>query len=159
MTEKRKPRRATDAWLPRLLIVSTVVNLIAVFVLAVGSFGVVRNALNIDDTQEALEKAEDALREIRLETVERVEQDCLKEERDHLKDVKNLRRTYRFLLGYPVSAHDDPLYVALIQTLPQTESAARTDNAPPYCDRPNVGLPEPDPVIPERPKALGSQLP
>lgn len=155
MTEQRKHRqRATDAWLPRLLIVSTAVNLIAIVVLAVGSFGVVRNALNIDDTQTALEKAEDALREVRRESRQRVEQDCLKEERDHLKDVKNLRRTYRFLVNYPEDQRTDPLYIALIQTLPQTESAARTDNAPLYCDEPNVGLPEPDPAVPKRPKSL-----
>lgn len=149
--EKRRSRRASDKWLPKLLIISTAVNLIAVVLIGAGSVGVVRNSLGLDDAEVALERIE-------AESLARVEQDCLKEERDHAGDVRQLRRTYRFLLDYPVANRDDPLFVAILQLLPQTESAARTDNAPDYCDDPGVGLPEPDPKIPERPKALDELL-
>lgn len=154
MTEqprKKRRQRSTDRWLPRLLAVSVAVNLIAVLVLGVGSIGFIQNALRLDDTERALEKAEQALRHVEEEAVERKDADCVKDERDHFAKVNQLAQTYTFL---KTADPDSDLYQAVLPQLPEIEAEARRDLAPEYCDEPNVGLPEPDPVIPPRPKNL-----
>jgi hypothetical protein len=85
MTEprKKKPRRASDRWLPKLLIVSTLVNLLCVGLLTVGSVGIISN-------KQALERAEEALERIDTEAVERKDADCVKDERDYFAKVNQL---------------------------------------------------------------------
>ena len=102
-------------------------------------------------------------------------QTCLLNERDHLEDVKLLRRTYaripqavRFYLETS-PPHLRPFLLNAIRTdLERLEKEARTDQAPAFCDEPGVeaeregadpvGLPEPDPVIPTRPPAVDRAL-
>lgn len=85
---------------------------------------------------------------------ERIDQSCTLFERDHLTDVQRLRNTYRYLAQLRPSEVDQPLNRFVIRALPETEREARQDTAPRYCDEPGLGLPEPDPVIPQRPQNL-----
>ncbi len=81
-------------------------------------------------------------------------QSCELFEAGHLADVKGLRRTYGYLAGLSTEQRAEPLNRLLLRVLPETEREARIDRAPAYCDEPRIGLPEPDPVLPERPAAL-----
>lgn len=89
-------------------------------------------------------------RQINREGRERRDQSCRQDERAHLADVVQLRRTYQFLLQYP----DSELAPAVMQSLPALEQDARVDKAPAWCDKPGIGLKEPDPRIPKRPPEL-----
>jgi hypothetical protein len=93
------------------------------------------------------------------ESVDRRDQNCLLFEGDHLRDVTQLRRTYKYLSG-PNARRNPGLTRLVVESLPETEAAARVDTAPPYCDETtsgflglgkerDVGLPEPDPVLPK----------
>lgn len=84
---------------------------------------------------------------------ERADQFCTQVERDHLATVKRLKQTYEFLDSVtPGKKINDPLARFVAQrSLPALEEEARTDPAPPVCDEKGFGLPEPDPVIPDRP--------
>jgi hypothetical protein len=82
---------------------------------------------------------------------ERRDQSCVADEREHKDNVDALKRTYLALDSPTTREQLGPGLVRLIvQMLPQAESAARTDQAPKYCDEPGVGLPEPDPRPPDR---------
>lgn len=93
-----------------------------------------------------------AIRRVKREGLKRRDQLCLADENAHLRDVKKLRATYRFLLGPPPPAPSS-LVLAVRLGLSSQEADAR-DHAPDFCDEPGIGLPEPDPIIPRRPKAL-----
>lgn len=99
----------------------------------------------------------------------RRDQSCRADEREHKRNVDNLRRTYRALNSPTTRADLGPGLVKLIVAqMPQAEDLARNDQAPEYCDEPGVkaerlyretngkqglppvGLPEPDPVPPKR---------
>ncbi len=85
----------------------------------------------------------------------RRDQSCRQSEAKHQADVNELKRTYRFLTNPKKRALLGPgLARLIILTLPAREREARVDPAPPFCDEPGIGLPEPDPKIPERPKGL-----
>ncbi len=109
-------------------------------VIAVLSWGVLRGAASVDD--------------INRESTERIHQTCSLFERAHLSDVQRLRRLYQYLGQLRPDERDDAINRFVLATLPETEREARIDTAPEYCDRRNVGLPEPDPVVPRRPKFL-----
>lgn len=85
----------------------------------------------------------------------RRDQSCRQSEAKHLADVQELRRTYRFLTD-PAKRRllGRGLARLIILTLPQREREARVDPAPPFCDEPGIGLPEPDPTVPKRPQGL-----
>ena len=95
---------------------------------------------------------------------ERRDQTCLIFERDQLREVQQLRKTYEYLLGLTPAQRREPLNQAVLQQLPELEGQAREDDAPPYCDEPGVeaerrgeppiGLPEPDARPPARPDGL-----
>jgi GAF domain-containing protein len=85
---------------------------------------------------------------------ERRHQICLADEREHLQQVDQLRVTYDYLSGLTDRQRRTALNRALLQQLPMVEKQANTDVAPEFCDEPNVGLPEPDPLVPERPPGL-----
>jgi hypothetical protein len=96
------------------------------------------------------------------ETSERRNQTCKWFEGDHLEDVKDLKRTYarmpEALAFYTAAAPNSlrPFLKSIIAAdLARLEKEAMVDAAPEYCDESGIGLPEPDPVIPERPKDLG----
>lgn len=86
------------------------------------------------------------------ERVERIDQSCRSDEREHLVNVRNLKQTYNILSDPKARQLIDPGLLELIVTisLPQTEEDARTDQAPEFCDNPGVGLPEPDPKVPKK---------
>jgi hypothetical protein len=76
---------------------------------------------------------------IEQETQIRVDQTC------HL-----FADTYEYLDTLTKVEAKSGLNQFIISDLPEAESEARVDSAPPYCDEANQGLPEPDPVIPEQ---------
>jgi hypothetical protein len=83
---------------------------------------------------------------------------CVLFERDELAAVVRLRNTYRYLLQLRPGEEDDPINRFVIVNLPVTEAEAKAANAPAYCDRKrdkkDVGLPEPDPKFPKRPRGI-----
>ena len=88
------------------------------------------------------------------ETQVRIHQLCLVFEREHLEDVKSLTRVYLYLDALPEGEKQLTFNKFILAQLPEQEKKAFTDNAPPFCDLPERGLPEPDPAVPERPKSL-----
>ena len=95
------------------------------------------------------------------EQTERRNQTCTLNEGDHLQDVTELRRTYKRLpqaLEFYLETAPERLRPflrnAIASDLVRLEKEARIDAAPQFCDEPGIGLPEPDPVIPKRPKGL-----
>jgi hypothetical protein len=117
------------------------------------------------ETKSLVEKSE-------KERQERAHQTCTLFERNHADDVKRLTATYKYLLGLNNQQRLEPLNQAVLAGLSETEAKVRTDIAPVYCDKPGekaeklwkktkgkegkppVGLPEPNPKIPERPKGI-----
>lgn len=95
-----------------------------------------------------------AVDETAREGAERRDQICLSAEREHLNDVTSLTRTYEYLGSLTRGERMQPLNRFLIRSLPEAENKVRIDPAPPFCDEPDVGLPEPDPRIPHRPAEL-----
>jgi hypothetical protein len=79
---------------------------------------------------------------------------CALAEAAHAADVKELADTYEYLDGLPPDDYRQPLNVFVIRRLPVLEAKAHKDDAPPLCDRKGLGLPEPDPDVPERPLDL-----
>jgi hypothetical protein len=85
---------------------------------------------------------------------DRRDQSCILFERQEDSAIRQLRRTYKFLLNPPPQAAGlVPLAKA---ELSKTEADARASIAPEYCNEPNVGLFEPahPQSFPERPKEL-----
>lgn len=124
---------------------------------------------NQNRIQEQSRNNAEAISRIDTEGVERRDQNCNILESQHLESVRGLRLTYDYLAGLTVAERQQPINRLLIAQLPQTERQARIDQAPEYCDEPGaaaeakgaepVGLPEPDPILPERPEALQKFLP
>ena len=86
---------------------------------------------------------------------EALDQFCRLAEQDHKTDVDRLTEIYTYLDALPRSQYDAPINQFVINsTLTTRETEAYNDKAPPLCDRPGLGLPEPDPVIPDRPADL-----
>jgi hypothetical protein len=83
-------------------------------------------------------------------TNQRIDETCQLFEADHKADVEALVSTYNYLNQLRPKEADDTINQTIITNLPQLEREARTDTAPPFCDEPNRGLPEPDPEIPTR---------
>lgn len=84
------------------------------------------------------------------ETTERRSQSCDLFEGQHLDDVKELRRTYKYIEALEPEEISSTLNQFVIRGLPELEDDARNDPAPEYCDDPNIGLPEPDPNLPPK---------
>lgn len=85
---------------------------------------------------------------------DRINEACTISERKQFTDVTTLRKTYEYVADLTAAQKREPLNRAIIAQLPSLEVDARTDDAPSYCDEPDVGLPEPDPQVPERPAGL-----
>lgn len=94
------------------------------------------------------------LSQVSKEGHQRRDQTCLLFESQHLKDVRQLAATYRYLEGLSPRERTQGINPTVIAMLPQTEADARASAAPVYCDAPGVGLPEPNPRIPARPPGL-----
>lgn len=84
------------------------------------------------------------------ETKDRVSQTCELFEGAHLNDVTQLKQTYKYIDALGPREVKDTINQFIISGLPELELKARSDPAPEYCDEPDVGLPEPDPVLPKK---------
>jgi hypothetical protein len=98
---------------------------------------------------------------LRDEGAQRRNQTCVIFERKQKKDVDQLRDTYHYLAqlspreyAEAKAGRGELLNRAVIANLPKTVADAKEDDAPEFCDAPGVGLPEPDPVLPKRPRRL-----
>lgn len=93
---------------------------------------------------------------IEAEGNDRRNQTCTILETQERADVEALRRTYEYLSGLSPKELGESLNRAVLAQLPRTVRDAETPNAPPYCDEPNVGLPEPrgGVKLPDPPKNL-----
>jgi hypothetical protein len=90
---------------------------------------------------------------IRAENRERRDQSCAISERKQATDIKKLRQTYAYLHRKRREGRlGEDLPREVIRALPRSEAEAHEDDAPPFCDEKGIGLPEPDPVIPSRPR-------
>lgn len=148
MPDRNKPRRFDvllirlwvwwDVWLRDLIVVVAIA-------LSLWSTAI---------TQQTLGKQEKQQRAAAAESVERRDQNCLLFERSQQRSVQALANTYKYLGGLTPRQLAEPLNRAVLANLPQTISEAQTADAPPYCDDPGVGLPEPNPVVPKPPKGL-----
>lgn len=83
------------------------------------------------------------------EQAERRDQSCNIAEREHKRNVDQLKNTYRYLNTLNKEEARIQINQYIIRTLPRVEETARVDVAPKFCDAPNVGLPEPDPKLPK----------
>jgi hypothetical protein len=104
------------------------------------------------------------------EGIERRNETCRSFEQGHKQEVTQLRRTYGYLLHLPAAERGSTLNKTIASQVRQMERDAMSDQdtdgvfVPKYCDEPGaaaeargappVGLPEPDPQVPVRPKAL-----
>lgn len=90
----------------------------------------------------------------------RSDQACELFETDHLQDVQQLGQTYKYLASLTAEERQQSLNKFILINLPNTEQQALVDRAPEYCDGTfegtgaDIGLPEPDPVVPDRPAKL-----
>lgn len=104
------------------------------------------------------------IEQIAREGAVREDQFCLLTERDHRQDVRTLRETYEYFLKLTPAELKQTINQVILSNVPKTETEAKTDSAPEVCDEPgkygdkNVGLPEPDPKVPKRPKELDTLL-
>lgn len=96
------------------------------------------------------------------EAQERTDGQCTIFEGQHLDDVTALSNTYAYFLTITPEDTNDAIFKFAVRQLPATEARAYKDRAPDYCDAQvdghDVGLPEPDPKIPPRPKGLTQRL-
>jgi hypothetical protein len=88
----------------------------------------------------------------------RSDQTCFLFESDHLADVVTLRETYKYIEALKPGERSATINKFILVNLPSQEREARADLAPTYCDTMDLGLPEPDPVIPKRPAKVQALL-
>lgn len=93
------------------------------------------------------------------EQFERRDQSCRLFEGDHLADVQSLEKTYEYLGALTPEERKTTLNKTILNGLAEQEREAKVDSAPDFCDKPNTGLPEPDPVVPTRPPSIGISTP
>lgn len=150
MGEQRKPGqgRSTDKWLPKLLILSVFVNLVVVPATGLTMAGVVGNSASLDDVEQAARAARGAAlvakrtaKQTLRESVQRIDATCHLFERQQREAQRRVARTREFLSGEQARLNPGLVAVARAQ-LPESVKEAREAQAPRYCDRPGVGLPE-----------------
>lgn len=102
----------------------------------------------------------DATDKITAETNERRDQACRGAEGLYKTELESLRQTYDLFANPPKGLEELVRDPRLVQQLHEQERDARKDNdrfgqfVTPSCDDPGIGLPEPDPEVPKRPKGL-----
>lgn len=155
-----KPTRRKAAWIWWQRIGAT---LVTAFALGIAAYAV-KVADDANDTADRAAKAAESASTVaqaqvialRNEARDRLDQACTRDERNQKRDVETLRRTYDYLVREQREGRSlaSGINRAVLIGLPRTEADAREDDALPACDKPGVGLPEPDPVLPKRPKSL-----
>lgn len=90
------------------------------------------------------------------ESAKRRDQQCRIDETKEAADIETLRQTYLFLERQSPQqmAEKGGIAQAVLLNLPKTERDARQPDAAAYCNAPGIGLPEPGPTIPRRPRDL-----
>lgn len=88
--------------------------------------------------------------DLKAETSQRIDETCRISEAKQKNDSEALASTYAYLAGLRPREFGQPLNRAILAGLPRTIREATTDDAPPFCDQPGIGLPEPDPPRPCR---------
>ncbi len=88
---------------------------------------------------------------IQAESKDRRNQSCRVFERLETTAVRRVVTTYKYLDELPRSELVRPtlLTTAILRNLGATYQDAKASRAPPYCDKPDVGLPEPQPKLPK----------
>jgi hypothetical protein len=139
-----------------------------VLVAAASIFAAARTYDIAAENKATIERVEENQRKIALEGVQRRDQICLAAEREHASHVTRLTRTYEYIVSLPAEAFDpkfaaNQINLAVLRQLPQTEDEAKSDVAPEFCDvtlpgNVPVGMPEPDPIVPERPEKIDQLL-
>lgn len=71
------------------------------------------------------------------------DQSCTLFERTERSNVLRVRERYAYLDGLDLADRGASITKAIIQGLPDLEREATEQRAPPYCNAPGVGLPEP----------------
>lgn len=94
------------------------------------------------------------LAKVSSESRKRQDQTCSVFERAFAVDVEQLSGTYKYILQLTPEEKKNTLNRVIISQLPAIEARTHEDRAPAFCDKPGVGLPEPNPVIPKRPPGL-----
>jgi hypothetical protein len=148
---------------------STMRLLAFILVAAASIFAAARTYDIAAENKATIERVEANAKAVAREGVERRDQICLSDEREHLNEVQQLKNTYLYLVNLPDSEVGNTFNRFIISQVPKTEEEAKIDTAPEFCDEPGakaekewrdskgergappVGLPEPDPEIPERP--------
>lgn len=145
------------------------------FIAVIGVAYVAGHQQSVNSSAARRQAAED--RQTAKANTERRDQNCLVFESAHLQEVTGLRQIYGFLAATPRTEWDATQKFAYVQ-LPRAEAEAHSDRdnkgarVPTYCDEPGaraeklwrtskhrrgqppVGLPEPDPAVPSRPRSL-----
>lgn len=80
---------------------------------------------------------------------DRRDQTCTIAERDYAFQVNQLRGTYRYLASLSKAESQSTLNQFVVRNLPQQERRLRLEHPPSFCDKPGIGLPEPNPVLPK----------
>jgi hypothetical protein len=129
--------------------------------LAFAAWAVYLSAQRLDEVERVADIALELQITTDRESAERRDQMCRLFEGDHLQDITELRRTYermpRALEFYKriTPPRLQPFVIGTVMAdLRRLEQEAHVDSAPDFCDEHDVGLAEPDPVVPERPPRL-----
>lgn len=123
-------------------------------------------ALAIGIALYAVLEVDGTVKDIQAEGVDRRDQTCIVFERDAISaktayvDAKEaLDRTNNYLKTLTPEERKTRINAAVIAGVPRLEETvdrrwrdAKATAAPPYCDEPNVGLEEPNPALPARPR-------
>jgi hypothetical protein len=131
----------------RSLVVAAIV--VVAFVLLVGSL-----AYAVVSNRSAARQATAYTRQIEHERARSMHQTCILFERYYNEAVTRVTNTYKYIGQLGPEERRTPLNRFVIANLSRTERDARLSVAPRYCNGPDVGLPEPPPKIPRRPRDL-----
>lgn len=159
MSEQTTPTEPTPEHdQSRIRISRRTAQLAAYLILALASSFAYLQAYN------AGQDAKRAIHQIAVEGRERRGQVCLSFEGAHLNEVKQLEKTYAYLVALPANERGTTLNQTVLAGVPDLEKDAKSDQddngvfVPDYCDEPNTGRPEPDPVVPKRPAVVTQML-
>lgn len=115
-----------------------------VIIVLAGLYGFYRQELSNARIERVIEQRQ-------ADTRDRIHQSCLKSERDEQFAIEDYASTIVYLKGLSPSERNQGINKAVLQSLPKTRRRALISVAPNYCDKPGVGLKEPDPVVPDDP--------